>query len=119
MAGTFPQFDETWEVWRTGNTGGWDDSPFVFIGYLRGHLEPVNGDEEFLNKQDFQNVTHFGITYISNEGTIKSKDYIVTPRGEQFIAVGEPEVWRYLIPHIAVKLQVSQEPIDFPPVPTT
>lgn len=119
MAGMFPEFDEAWEVWRPGGTGGWTDSPFTFVGYVSGHLEPVNGNEEFLNKQDFQNVTHYGITYIAYEGVVQPKDYIVTTRGEQYICAGFPEVWRYLLPHIAIKLQVSQEPVSFPPVPTT
>ena len=97
------------EVWRkqSGATS-FSDAKWVYIATISGRTEPVVGSEEFLNNQDFHKVSE--VAYIDPDyiGIVRPNDGIIDEFKRQFRCVGEPENWRYLLPHVILKLETAQ-----------
>jgi hypothetical protein len=110
----FPEYQEPFTVWR-----GFDqpedpfvgDRPWVLAENITGRIEPVAGTEEFLHNQDFHNVTEVIFCPIDYAGRVHGGDGIIDSAGKQMRVVGEPEVWKYMMPYVMLKVEKAQFPI--------
>lgn len=104
----FDEFLEPISVWRMVASGINTDPAWTLITTISGRCEPVQGNEEFLNNQSFVDVTETGLFPIDYASIIKPSDGLVTADGVQRRVVGAPEIWKWLIPHVACKLKHAQ-----------
>jgi hypothetical protein len=114
----FPEMVEDFQVWRYGKADptAWEDPKFNLVAVVRGHTEPVSPNAEFLNKQDFQSVTEYCFLDITYKDIVQPDDYLVDSEGTQYINKGVPETWKHILPYVMLKLERSQQPIEFPEV---
>jgi len=110
----FPQYNESYSVIRSTISNDFTEPTWSLVATVIGRSEPVSGKEEYLNHQDFQGVSEVAFIGLEYEGIVKPDDYIVDPRGRAFVNKGEPEVWRYMMPYIMLKLEPSQQPVTIP-----
>jgi hypothetical protein len=110
----FPEYDETYTVYEYTVPTGWVAPSWTLIGEVVGRIEPVAGNEEILNNQDYQGVTEILFMDLDYEGIVKPDHYLVDPRGIVYQNRGIPETWRNLIPYVMCKLERSQSPVEIP-----
>ena len=108
----FPECREAHRVYRQVEASGFSDATLTYVGTVQGRLEPIGASEAFLNEQNNQNISHYDFLDFSYDGVVHAKDYILDPRDKQYQVVGEPEVWRNLIPQLVLKLEIPQTEID-------
>ena len=108
----FPECRETHRVYRYTEASGFSDATITYIGEIQGRLEPIGASEAFLNEQNHQNISHYDFLDIEYKGVVRAQDYILDPDSKQYQVVGEPEIWKNLIPQVVVKLEKPQTEID-------
>lgn len=108
----FPECRETHRVYRQVEASGFSDATLTYVGEIQGRLEPISASQMFLNEQNNQNISHYDFLDFAYDGVVKAQDYILDPRNKQYHVVGEPEVWRNLIPQLVLKLEIPQTEID-------
>jgi len=108
----FPECRETHRVYSQVEASGFSDATLTYVGTVQGRLEPIGASEAFLNEQNNQNISHYDFLDVSYDGVVMAQDYILDPRNKQYHVVGEPEVWRNLIPQLVLKLEIPQTEID-------
>jgi len=108
----FPECRESHRVYRQVEASGFSDATLIYVGTIQGRLEPIGSSQEFLNEQNNQNISHYDYADITYKDTVKAKDYILDPDSKQYQIVGEPEVWKNLIPQLIIKLEIPQTEID-------
>lgn len=108
----FPEYREIHRVYRQAEASGFSDATLTYIGEIQGRLEPIGAGQAFLNEQNHQNISHYDFLDFAYDGVVKAQDYILDPRDKQYQVVGEPEVWRNLIPQLVLKLEIPQTEID-------
>jgi hypothetical protein len=105
----FPELQESIQQWRfTTPTSGWADPYWVFLGNITGRFEPIQGNETFLQNQSFSDVSEYLLTDIDYKLTIQPGDGFVDVDGIQRKVVGQPEIWKSFLPHVACKMQRTQ-----------
>lgn len=108
----FPEYRETHRVYRQVEASGFSDATLIHVGDIQGRLEPAGPSQAFLNEQNNQNISSYDFIDMQYDGVVKAQDYILDPRDKQYHVVGEPEVWRNLIPQLVLKLEIPQTEID-------
>ena len=104
----FDEYSEPFQVWRMVASGYMTDPTWTFITTVFGRAEPVAGTEEFLNNQSFADVSEIFYLPLSYKGIIFPTDGIVDVDGVQRRVVGEVEIWKHILPHLACKLERAQ-----------
>ena len=108
----FPECREIHKVYRVTEPAGFSDGVTTYIGTVMGRLEPIAASEVMRNGQAYQNCTHYDFLDFEYDGIVQAKDYILDPRDKQYQVVGEPEVWRNIIPQVVLNLEKPQTEID-------
>mgnify|MGYP007069484419 CR=1 FL=1 len=108
----FPECREAHRVYRYSEPSGFSDATLSYIGEVLGRLEPIAASESMKNSQAYQNCTHYDFLDMEYDGIVLPKDYIIDPRDKQYQVVGEPEVWRNIIPQVVLNLEKPQTEID-------
>ena len=108
----FPECREIHRVYRQVEASGFSDATLTYIGEIQGRLEPIGASEAFLNEQNHQNISQYDFLDIEYKGVVHAKDYILDPDSKQYQVVGEPEIWKNLIPQVVLKLEKPQTEID-------
>lgn len=108
----FPECREAHRVYRYTEASGFSDATLTYIGEIQGRLEPIGASEAFLNEQNNQQISHYDFVDFAYDGVVQAQDYILDPRDKQYHVVGQPEVWRNLIPQLVLKLEIPQTEID-------
>jgi len=106
----FLEYAEPIEHWRmvVPASGYRADKAWAHIGTVSGRWEPVSGNEEFLNSQAFAGVTEILFTPIDYKHIILPNDGLVDVDGIQRKVVGQPEIWKYELPHVVAKCERAQ-----------
>ena len=108
----FPECREIHTVYRYSEPSGFSDATLALVGTVLGRLEPIAASEFMKNNQAYQNCTHYDLLDFEYDCIVQAKDYIIDPRGKQYQVVGEPEVWRNIIPQVVLNLEKPQTEID-------
>ena len=108
----FPECRETHRVYRCSEPSGFSDGTPTYVGEVLGRLEPIAASEAMRNGQAYQNCTHYDFLDIEYNGLVQAKDYIIDPRNKQYQVIGEPEVWRNIIPQVVLNLEKPQQEVD-------
>jgi len=104
----FEQFYDTHTLTRKTDPIGFADATWNTIGTIRGRVEPVAGNEEFLNNQNFQGISEVMFCPIETAGLVRPDDVLEDSYGIKRINKGEPEIWRHILPYVMLKLERSQ-----------
>lgn len=105
----FNQFQEPLEVWRLVTpTSGYADPTWTYMTTISGRIESISPSEVVLHNQAFDNIMETLLTPVENLPFILSGDGIIDGAGIERKVVGQPEIWKWLIPHLAIRLERSQ-----------
>ena len=105
----FPEFMEPLQLWRAmPPVGAMSDPVWTLITTVSGRVEPVMGDEEFLNNQTFAKVTEILFLPIDYKRLVRAGDGILDADGIQHRIVGRPEIWKSMLPYVSCKLEPVQ-----------
>lgn len=104
----FTEYAEVFEVWRLGAPGALSDPTWTLQTTVSGRFEPVQGTEEFLHNQSFADVTELLFLPIGYASAVRANDGIVSSDGTQRRIVGQPEIWKNMIPHVVCKMERAQ-----------
>ena len=108
----FPECREEHRVYRYTEPSGFSDATLTLVGTVMGRFEPIAASEAMRNGQAYQNCTHYDFLDFVYDDIVHAKDYILDPRDKQYQVVGEPEVWRNIIPQVVLNLEKPQTEID-------
>ena len=105
----FDEYQEALQVWRQVTpSGAWVDPVWTQVSGITGRIEPVSGNETFLQNQSFADVTEICLAPYDFRNYIRPKDGIIDSDGIQREVVGEVERWKSINPHIAFRLRRTQ-----------
>lgn len=108
----FNEYQDDISGYRLSSATGWSDPTWSLVATIKGRIEPVAPNEELRNNQQFQNVTEVLFTDIENATIFRGGDGIIDSYGIKRKIVGEPEIWRNMIPYVMYSLERSQWDID-------
>lgn len=105
----FPEYAEPLQLWRmTASSGYRSDRTWTYITTITGRCEPLKASEEFQNNQMFANVSETLFLPIETKTIVKANDGIMDADGIQRKIVGQPEIWKAFLPHVACMLERAQ-----------
>jgi hypothetical protein len=110
----FPEHQEDYTGYRVplATAGGWSDPAWTEVATIKGRVEPVAPNSELRNHQTFSNVSEVLFTDIENALLFHGGDGIIGADGIQRKIVGEPEIWKSMVPYVMYMLERSQWLID-------
>jgi hypothetical protein len=105
----FDEYQSPMQVWRlVASTSGYTDPVWTQMPGITGRIEPVNAEEQMLHQQSTGNLMEMMLSPITYRNSILPGDGIVDIYGIQRKVAGYPEVWGWMMPHIATRLMRTQ-----------
>lgn len=104
----FEEYLEPIQVWRLVSSGYLSDPTWTLITTVSGRFEPMKAGEESSGNQNFANVTEILFTPYQYRNVFQPQDGIVGSDGIQRRIVGQPELWKYMMPHVVCMLERAQ-----------
>jgi len=106
----FDEYQEAVQIWRfITPTSGYSDPYWTYIKDITMRIEPFGSTYDGLfNQQTFSNITDMGYSPYEYRLDVLAGDGIVDVDGIQRKVVGQPEWYKYEMPHIEIKMERTQ-----------
>lgn len=105
----FNEFQETLQVWRRMPPSGlYDDAVWTLFTTISGRIEPISVKDSFLNDQTMANATDIALIPYEYRDSVQTGDGVIDTDGIQRKIIGQPERWKWMIPHVVCTLERAQ-----------
>lgn len=105
----FDEYQEVQQVWRfVAPTSGYADPSWTHIGDITGRIEPLGSSDKLSYNQTFDNASDMDFIPYEYRTFIAGGDGIIDVDGIQRKIVGQPEWYKYEMPHVEARLERVQ-----------
>jgi hypothetical protein len=105
----FDEYQEDVQIYRQlMPASGFADPTWSLIDTITGRIEPIGAIEIFNHNQSQGNITEIMMSPIDYKNSVLPDDMTIDADGVTRKVIGWPEIWKWEMPHIAVKLQRVQ-----------
>ena len=105
----FDEYQEPIKIYRyIVPTSGWTDPTWQYVTEITGRIEAIGSMEGYAHNQSQGNITEIMMSPVTYKNSVLPDDMTVDADGATRKVIGWPEIWKWEIPHIAIKLQRVQ-----------
>lgn len=105
----FDEYQEAISIYRqVVPTSGFTDPTWQLVASITGRIESIASMEMFNHNQSQGNITEIMMSPIDYKNSVLPDDMTIDVDGVTRKVIGWPEIWKWEMPHIAVKLQRVQ-----------
>jgi hypothetical protein len=105
----FDEHQEPLQLWRMIRpASGYADPAWTYITTISGRIEAISIEEVSVHNQSFNNQLATMLSPLEYATVVLPGDGIVDTMGIQWRTNGYPEIWKWEMPHIAVRVERSQ-----------